>query len=345
MSNNQQTSNTSVAQTSQQMPQQQAAPMTKPQLLKTMIDSDDLRKRFVKVLGDNAQGFIVSILQVVQGNKSFDDVDPSSIINAAMVAATLKLPINSNLQLAYIIPYSGKAQFQISWRGFVQLAQRSGQFKSINVQDVRLGEYKRIDMITGDVIIERHHNEAERTSLPLVGYIGYFKLMNGFEKTIYRTVDELSAHGKKYSKTYNRQDSKWHTDFEAMCAKTVIKELLSKWAPLSIEMERAVQSDQSVVVADGKYEYPDNPQPNFIEGSAHQSIAQGAVSSLEGQFRDTGHTYSDIQHTSSEYVPQDQTTAEQEAEAEKKRKIQEAEDKLVESVIKRSQSAAASGKK
>jgi len=307
-------------------------PQTKNQLLKTMIDSDDLKKRFVKVLGDNAQGFIVSILQVVQGNKSFDDVDPSSIINAAMVAATLKLPINSSLQLAHIIPYGGKAQFQMGWRGYVQLAQRSAQYKTINVQDVRLGEYKGRDMITGEVIIERHPSEEQRVNLPTIGFVAYIKLLNGFEKPLYRTVEELSAHGKKYSKTYSRSDSKWHTDFEAMCAKTVIKELLSKWGILSIEMEKAIQSDQSVVIADGKYEYPDNPQPTFIEGDIHQSIAQNAVSSIEANLNNA---YNDIPaaEVANNTTQQPAPAVDEDA----KRKVQEAEDALVAQVIKRGQ--------
>ena len=246
-----------------------------PVTVKSLFGREDVQQKFAEMLGKKAQGFIVSVLQIVNSNALLKQADPMSIYNSACIAATLDLPLNNNLGFAYIIPYNQKyqdekgvwqtksvAQFQIGAKGFNQLAQRSGQFQTINATDVREGEMKSIDRLSGEMQFVWIQDETERLTKKIVGYISYFKLINGFEKPFYMSVEKLSAHGKKYSKTWGKKGSKWEDDFESMCLKTVIKLNLSKNAPLSIEMQRANNTDQAVI-NDDKGEnvtYADNIQ-------------------------------------------------------------------------------------
>jgi recombination protein RecT len=235
-------------------------PDKKPETVKSLFAREDVRAKFEEMLGKKAQNFIVSVLQIVNSNALLASADPMSIYNAAALAATLDLPLNNNLGFAYIIPYNQKyqdekgvwqkksvAQFQISAKGFNQLAQRSGQFQTINATDVREGEITFTDRLSGEMQFNWMQSEAERNAKPVVGYVSYFKLINGFEKPFYMSVEKLKAHGKKYSKTWGQKGSKWEDDFDAMCLKTVIKLNLSKNAPLSIEMQKAITLDQAVI--------------------------------------------------------------------------------------------------
>jgi recombination protein RecT len=250
-------------------------PDKKPETVKSLFAREDVRAKFEEMLGKKAQNFIVSVLQIVNSNALLASADPMSIYNAAALAATLDLPLNNNLGFAYIIPYNQKyqdekgvwqkksvAQFQISAKGFNQLAQRSGQFQTINATDVREGEITFTDRLSGEMQFNWMQSEAERNAKPVVGYVSYFKLINGFEKPFYMSVEKLKAHGKKYSKTWGQKGSKWEDDFDAMCLKTVIKLNLSKNAPLSIEMQKAITLDQAVINDDKGHEgqYIDNTQ-------------------------------------------------------------------------------------
>ena len=178
-----------------------------------------------------------------------------SVYNAASVAAILDLPINQNLGFAYIVPYNESyrdeqgnwkkrqvAQFQMGYKGFIQLAQRSGQFKTISAAPIYEGQLVESNPLTGFVF-----DFTKKMSDKVIGYAGYFQLLNGFEKTVYATVEELKAHGKKYSQTFKTDKGIWVDNFDAMATKTVIKLMLSKFAPLSIEMQKAITLDQGVI--------------------------------------------------------------------------------------------------
>jgi recombination protein RecT len=136
------------------------------------------------------------------------------------------------------------AQFQLGYKGFIQLSQRSGQFQTLNATDVREGEIKEFNRLTGEITFEWSDDRMQK---PVIGYVAYFKLLNGFEKSLYMTVEELKNHGDKYSKTFKMKNGLWATDFNAMAMKTVTKLLLAKYAPLSVDMQRAVITDQSVI--------------------------------------------------------------------------------------------------
>jgi recombination protein RecT len=143
-------------------------------------------------------------VSLVSSKTNYRDVDPNSVIASAMIAATLDLPINPNLGFAYIIPYSKVAQFQMGYKGYIQLALRSGQYKSINATEIHEGELISRNRITGEIIIDEDQKKSDK----IIGYVSYFRLMNGFEKTLYMTVDEVTSHGKKYSKSYTSKDGR-----------------------------------------------------------------------------------------------------------------------------------------
>lgn len=220
-----------------------------------------------QVLGKNATGFVTSLTSIVSNNTSLQNCEPLSLMYVGIKAAALNLPLDPNLGFAYAIPYYNsktkktEAQFQMGYKGFVQMAIRSGQFKAINVTDVREGEYQGEDLLTGEMRLTSVDNREERK---IVGYAAYMRLVNGFEKSLYWSVEKVEAHARQYSQTYSsqkdyiRKSSKWTTDFDAMAKKTVLKMLLSKYAPLSIEMQNAIQYDQAVFNSDGGNEYLDN---------------------------------------------------------------------------------------
>lgn len=233
------------------------------QATKALFSQESVRKKFEEMLGKRAPQFITSVLQIISSNEMLKAADPMSVYNAAAVAATLDLPLNNSLGFAYIVPYNSKdgckAQFQVGYKAFIQLAQRSGQFKTINATDVHDGEIKRFNRLTGEIEFEWLSTEA-REKAKVIGYVSYFKLLNGFDKSLYMTVEELQAHGKNFSQTFKKGFGLWKDNFEAMAMKTVLKLLLSKYAPLSIEMQKAVITDQAFIndVEAVDVSYPDN---------------------------------------------------------------------------------------
>ena len=226
----------------------------KTNTLQGLLDSEGVKDRLNDILGKRASTFASSVIQIAQSNTMLKNAEPNSILGAAITSATLNLPLNNNLGYAYIIPFNErqkdntylvKAQFQIGYKGFIQLAQRSGTFKTVNVTDVRLGEIEEINRLSGEYTFNWIQDQKERESKSVIGYIGYFSLTNGFEKTMFMSMEDLNKHGKKFSQTFKKGFGLWQTDFDSMSKKTVLKLLLSKYAPLSIDMQSAVNVDQA----------------------------------------------------------------------------------------------------
>lgn len=216
---------------------------------KSLLNSDQVKKKFNELLGkpEKATAFITSVLQCINSNDLLSKADPMTVLHAATVAATLNLPINQNLGFAYIVPYNSKsgcqAQFQMGYKGFIQLALRSGQFKKISASEIYEGQ-----IISDNKLQGFEFDFKNRTSDKIVGYASYFKLVNGFEAEHYMTIEELQKHGKRFSQSFKKGYGLWNDDFHSMALKTVIKLLLSKWAPLSVEMiQQAVIVDQSII--------------------------------------------------------------------------------------------------
>lgn len=225
------------------------------------------------VLGSKKEAFITNCVSLVSNNASLQDCAPNTVMYSAIKATSLGLPLDNNLGFAYVLPYRNnktntqEAQFQLGYKGFIQLAMRSGQFKTINATDVREGEIQNIDRLTGEIEFN-WIQDSEREKSKVVGYVAYMKLNNGFEKSLYMSVEDLKKHGQKYSKSYNKSFSNWKQMFEAMAIKTVIKLLLSKYAPLSIQMQEAVKYDQAIIKGEDKIEYTDNPETIDIEAES-----------------------------------------------------------------------------
>ena len=213
--------------------------------LKGMLEMPAYKNKFNEMLGKKAAGFMSSIIAVTNNNNYLMKADPATVIGAAAQAAMLDLPINKSLGFAYIVPYKGAAQFQLGYKGYIQLAQRSGQYVDIGAKTVYEGELEYENRLLDKFKF------GDRTGDKVIGYLAYFRLTNGFEKMLFMTIDEMQAHAKKYSQNYKGGTDKWGlTDFNTMAEKTVLKRLLSKYGPLSIEsvqMSQALSNDGSVI--------------------------------------------------------------------------------------------------
>ena len=232
---------------------EEANPIEPGMNLNSLLNSDTIRSRFSDVLGDKAAGFISSILSATSTNPTLLTCDPMSVISAAMIAATLDLEINPSLGFAHIVPYKGKATFQIGWKGIYQLAMRTGEYRTISISTVYEGEIKNHNKFTGhmEFVVDG------KTSNTVAGYLLYFRLLNGFEKYVYMTHDNMEKHAKRYSQSYKKGGGVWKDNFEAMAHKTVVKNGLGKFGILSVKMKKAFASDQAVIDNDGKPQYVD----------------------------------------------------------------------------------------
>jgi recombination protein RecT len=234
------------------------------QSLKELMNSDYAKKRFMEVMGEKEKStaFIASVLNAAQRNPDLARCEPQSILGAAMTAATLDLPIDSNLGFSAIVPYNTKrkdaqgkeywvslAQFQIMYKGFIQLALRSGQYKTINVSPIYEDEFESYDIISGNIIVHpvaagyREQDNQEK----IIGYVAFFRLLNGYERIEYWSLKKIEAHGQRHSKSYDNKHGLWKKDPHAMYAKTVLKNTLSKWGILSVTMQTAMVTDQAVI--------------------------------------------------------------------------------------------------
>ena len=232
-----------------------------PPALKAFFDKPNIQNKIKELVGKNAATFATSVLQIANSNSMLKTADPMSIFNAACMAATLNLPLQNGLGFAYIVPFRNnkekktEAQFQIGYKGFIQLAQRSGQFKRLVAMPVYKKQLLKKDFINGFEF--DWEQEPEKDENP-IGYYAYFKLLNDFSAELYMSHDDIIKHAQRYSQTFKKGFGVWHDNFEAMALKTVTKLLLSKQAPLSVEMQQAVLSDQAVIKNEGEFTYNDN---------------------------------------------------------------------------------------
>ena len=256
--------------------------------VKSILAEENVKKRFQEVLGKKAPQFMASIVNVVSATPALKKCEPNSIIAAAFVASSFDLPIDSNLGFSAIVPYNEsvwnpqtkeydkvpRAQFQMMYKGFIQLAIRSGYYEKMNYAVVYEDELKKYNPITGEIEFVTDFSKCTQRDAgdesKVVGYYAWFRLKTGFSQELFMSKAAVDNHAKKYSQAYrydinkNKKSSKWTTDFEAMALKTVIKLLLSKWGILSVDMQRAIQDDQKVYDEDGNGGYGDN-QPDVVE--------------------------------------------------------------------------------
>ena len=233
------------------------------------IKDENVGKRINELLKDRAPQFTTTLMAALNSNKALNNCEPQSVVTAALTAASMDLPINQNLGFAYLIPYKNKdgdvCQFQMGYKGFIQLAQRSGYYKTINATEVREGEIAKIDRLSGEIEFDWIEDEKEREKAKIIGYVAYFKLLNGFEKSLYWSVEKCKAHATRFSKSFKFGGGLWKDDFESMAIKTVLKQLISKYGPLNTQLQEAIVKDQTI---NGEYiDNPDYSEPITIENA------------------------------------------------------------------------------
>ena len=258
--------------------QQVAAPapvQTVNQLMNTMLDGEKLRGRFNELLGNRSAQFVSSLVSMVNADKNLQQAffeSPMTVIQAGLKAASFDLPIDQNLGYAYIVPFKNwkkdlgksvmEANFILGWKGMHQLALRTGAYKTINVVDIRDGELKSYNRLTEEVEVDFIDDDEVREAKPIIGYLGYYRLVNGAEKTIYMTIKQIENHEKKFRKG-DYMNNTWKNDFDAMARKTVYRKLIGKWGVMSIQYQSA--QDGASLADQMRDEYIDDAPAGTID--------------------------------------------------------------------------------
>ena len=214
-------------------------------LMKGILDSNSTKKLLQDTLKEKAGTFSASILDLYNSDTYLQRCDPRQVFGECLKAASLDLPINKQLGFAYVIPYGNTPQFQLGYKGMIQLCMRTGAYKYINAGVVYEGEFKSVDKLTGELDIS-----GEAISDKVEGYFAYIETLNGFKKALYWNRTKVEAHAAKFSKTYKSSNSVWKTDFDAMAIKTVLRNLLSHYGFMSVEMATALAAEENTAAAD-----------------------------------------------------------------------------------------------
>lgn len=278
--------------------QQQQQKPTGLKLFNQTLTRPETQKYLSDVLAERKGSFVNNLTALVANNANLQECAPFTVIYAALKATALNLPLENSLGFAYVLPYKDNkrnitvAQFQMGYKGYKQLALRSGMFSIIpNATDVKEGELKHRNRLTGECHFEFIDDDVERAQKKTIGYASYFRLLNGAESTYYMSVEEMEAHALRYSQTYRsktdyiKKSSKWTTDFDDMAKKTVIKLNLSKNAPLSVEMQDAIRADQSVQYEANQYEYIDNGSDDDIEKQMRDAQKSQEISDMFSDYQ------------------------------------------------------------
>lgn len=254
--------------------------------LKSALNAPSVRQKFEEMLGKRSSQFMTSITSVVSNNALLQKADVNSIIMGSAVAASMDLPLNANLGYAALVPFNSKdgcfAQLQVMVKGWTELFLRSGQCQSIICETVYEGQLVKKNKFTGEYVFD----EDAKTSDKIIGFMAYFRLTNGFEKYEYMTIEEVKAHAQKFSQTFRRGSGIWKEHFEEMAKKTVLKRLITKWAPKSIEMQRMAMFDQAVV--NGNIEDIDNANAIYADNQKEERHERGEVTDFEEVDTKTG---------------------------------------------------------
>lgn len=272
--------------------------------LKAALNAPSVKAKFEEMLGKRAPQFMTSISSVVGNNALLQKADVNSIIMGAAIAASMDLPLHPSLGYAALVPFNSKegcfAQLQVMSKGLVELFLRSGQCQSIINEVVYEGQLIKKNKFTGQYVFDEDAKKSDK----VIGFMAYFRLSNGFEKYDYMTVEEVKAHAQKFSQTYRKNAGVWRDNFEAMGCKTVLRRLLTKYAPKSIEMQKMVMFDQSVVKGD--IENLDNAEANYADNNNNPvEEAEATVVEESGEVvnAETGEVISEVKEKVKEENP------------------------------------------
>lgn len=277
--------------------------------LTVFLERDAVKNQINQVVGGkNGTRFISNIVSAVQTTPDLQECTNQSIVSAALLGEALNLSISPQLGQFYLVPFNNnkeqckEAQFQLGYKGLMQLAQRSGQYLDIDAFEIREGEYLGRDKYTGKQKFEFIEDDEERETLPVIGYMAYFELLNGFRKTIYWSKKKMQLHAETYSFAYNQKTAQqlekgeinekdrrcssfWYKNFDEMARKTMLRQLFQKYgAPMSIDMQTAVINDMAVIREDGTPEYIDNTiekQEEVVEEQDEREAEQPQSEQIE----------------------------------------------------------------
>lgn len=265
-----------IAAATQTKPQAAPAKSTPAQVLNNLLNNGAIQQTLKSTLDKNAGAFAASVMNLFNNDTLLQQCEPRAVLAEALKAAALKLPVEKQLGFAYIIPYKDhgipKPQFQLGYKGYIQLAMRTGEYRYINAGKVYDGELKSEDKLTGAVDIS-----GERISDKTIGYFAYIETLNGFSKTYYWSREKLTAHVKKYSKAFQKGSAIWRDNFDEMAIKTVLRNLLSHYGIMSVEMSQAlsnetVSGDSPETPADGSEIVVDEDTPDYSETTADEPM-------------------------------------------------------------------------
>lgn len=255
----------------------------KPKTFSAFLTSDAIKHRINEMVGGrDGQRFITSIISAVSTNPALSECEHSTILSAAMLGESLKLSPSPQLGQYYMVPFKDKkrgckvAQFQLGYKGYIQLAIRSGYYKKLNVLAIKQGELVRFDPLEEEIEVNLVENDTEREALPTIGYYAMFEYQNGFKKAMYWSREKMMAHADKYSMAFSakafeklqageipekdlwKYSSFWYKDFDGMAYKTMLRQLISKWGIMSIDLQKAMDGDMGTINEDGSVDYVDN---------------------------------------------------------------------------------------
>ena len=251
------------------------AKQSKPKF-SVMIQSDAYKNLINNTLGDpkRASGFITAITSAVATNQALTECDPVTILSAGLLGETLQLSPSPQLGQYYLVPFQARklgrkvAQFQLGYKGYIQLAIRSGQYKKLNAMAIKEGELIKYDPLNEEIEVQLIEDDAEREAAPTIGYYAMFEYLNGFRKVIYWSKEKMESHALQYSQGYKAKKGYtfWEKDFDSMAIKTLLRQLISKWGIMSIDFQKAYEADMGVLrPGTDKIEYVDNDDSFSVE--------------------------------------------------------------------------------
>lgn len=258
--------------------------------LTAYLTQDAVKNQINSIIGGkNGSRFISSIVSAVQTNPALQECTNPSILSAALLGESLNLSPSPQLGQYYLVPYDNKnkgakeAQFQLGYKGYIQLAIRSGQYKKLNVLAIKEGELIRFDPLNEEIEVNLISDEAAREEAETIGYYAMFEYINGFRKAMYWSREKMMAHAKKYSPGYKKDIEKgtqwtfWAKDFDVMAFKTMLRQLISKWGIMSIEMQSAIDADMAVIHEDGSKEYVEYETQNDVVLEQESEVTEAST--------------------------------------------------------------------
>jgi recombination protein RecT len=271
------------------------------QTFSAFLATDAMKKKVNEMVGgEKGQQFVTAIISAVSANPQLAECDNASIVSAALVGQALNLSPSPQLGQFYMVPFNDSlcgclvALFLIGFKGYIHFAIRSGQYNMLNVLAIKKGELKKYDPLNEEIEVELIENEEDREKEETIGYYAMFEYLNGFRKTLYWSKEKMEAHALKYSMGYRAKKGYtfWEKDFDGMAYKTMLRQLISKWGIMSIDltMQKALESDMAVVNDNGTYDYVDNSEVETevisVENEEHTNV-ENDDTNIEGTEDDT----------------------------------------------------------